>query len=237
MIEKVVVTPRPEDDRPVEEDEMDSSEERTGRQNHYEILSTLKNSLLTELDRRFKDVENSETYALATLLDPRFKRVYFKDPAAHGRAILLLSAKVNEKHEERRSASSAASSDPAAAQPCASHSLWDIHEEFLATAPPQEADNPDGVSGELRHFLNQPLSPRTADPLAVWETIKGEYPHLYEIASDYLSRVVTSVPSERLFSLTGNTSTEERNRLDPDRLARLVFMSSLDQDEWFSENH
>ena len=114
MIEKVVVTPRPEDDRPVEEDEMDSSEERTGRQNHYEILSTLKNSLLTELDRRFKDVENSETYALATLLDPRFKRVYFKDPAAHGRAILLLSAKVNEKYEERRSASSAASSDPAA---------------------------------------------------------------------------------------------------------------------------
>ena len=95
-----------------------------------------------------------------------------------------------------------------------------------------EPDKPGGISGELRNFLHQPVALRSANPLEIWETIKSEYPHLYPIARNYLSRMVTSVPSERLFSKTGETY-QDRYRLNAVRMARLTFLSSLEDRYWF----
>ncbi|GFX68062.1 cullin-4A [Trichonephila clavipes] len=43
----------------------------------------------------------------------------------------------------------------------------------------------------------------------------------------YMSNVGSSVPCERLFSIAGNIASDERNRLDPSRLDRLLFLKSL----------
>jgi len=59
------------------------------------------------------------------------------------------------------------------------------------------------------------------------------YPNLYEIARQKMSIVATSVPSERLFSKTGNIISKKRNRLTEKRLSKLVFMSSLSEEDWF----
>ena len=41
------------------------------------------------------------------------------------------------------------------------------------------------------------------------------YPHLSNMARKYLGIVATSVPSERLFSITGNIVNAKRSLLDP----------------------
>ncbi|CAK1587745.1 unnamed protein product [Parnassius mnemosyne] len=48
----------------------------------------------------------------------------------------------------------------------------------------------------------------------------------------YMSIVGSSVPCERLFSIAGNIATDERNRLDPCRLDRLLFLKSLEIKHW-----
>jgi len=59
--------------------------------------------------------------------------------------------------------------------------------------------------------LAKPKVEITAEPLNVWEIMKTMYPNLYEIARQKLSIVVaTSVPSERLFSKTGNIISKKR---------------------------
>lgn len=72
------------------------------------------------------------------------------------------------------------------------------------------------------------------NPLEAWDVIKTMHPNLYEIAREKLSIIATSVPSERLFSKTGQTLNKKRNRLTGKRLNMLVFMSSLSEEDWFS---
>ena len=49
------------------------------------------------------------------------------------------------------------------------------------------------------------------------------YPHLSKMARKYLGIVATSVPSERLFSVTGNIVNSKRSSLDPSNVEKLVF--------------
>jgi len=58
------------------------------------------------------------------------------------------------------------------------------------------------------------------------------YPHIAKIAEPYLSLVATSVPSERLFSKAGNIMTTKRNRLKGEKLQQLLFLNSLNVDDW-----
>lgn len=76
--------------------------------------------------------------------------------------------------------------------------------------------------------------PVNTNPLEAWDVIRSMHPNLLEIAREKLSIIATSVPSERLFSKTGQILNEKRNRLTGKRLNKLVFMSSLNQEDWFS---
>ena len=59
-------------------------------------VQTMKKEMLTSLNRRFSDIENNETLALATLLDPCFKDKFFSSIVEREDAKLLLIAKVDE---------------------------------------------------------------------------------------------------------------------------------------------
>lgn len=58
------------------------------------------------------------------------------------------------------------------------------------------------------------------------------YPHIAKVAEPYLSIVATSVASERLFSKAGNIMSAKRNRLKGEKLQHLLFLSSLNLDDW-----
>lgn len=58
------------------------------------VLKVLKCKLLKEMNTRFQQVESVRTYAVATLLDPRFKRMYFTSPRADADAVTWISTQV-----------------------------------------------------------------------------------------------------------------------------------------------
>ena len=72
-------------------------------------VSELRGSLIKEVDKRFGQIEFNNHVALATLIDPRFKSMHFRNPIACGRAITklkeiivneLTSASTSESEEE-----------------------------------------------------------------------------------------------------------------------------------------
>lgn len=185
--------------------------------------------------------------AAATLLDPRFKAMYLQ-PLAHAKILKVVSDKIETNAKQQESKIIPTTKNLSQGTQSV---LWDIHEKLVMhiflqvvtkilmmssqvtqSTESLEPDKPGGISGELRNFLHQPVVSRNSNPLEIWESIKSEYSHLYPIARNYLSRMVTSVPSERLFSKTGETY-QNRYRLNATRMARLTFLSSLEDKYWF----
>ena len=95
-----------------------------------------------------------------------------------------------------------------------------------------DRDEPGGLPVEFRQYLSQSVIPRSEDPFKYWMNMKKLFPNVYKLAIKYLSIVATSVPSERLFSKTGNIASGKRSRLDPERLSQLAFLSSLPEEKW-----
>ena len=57
------------------------------------------------------------------------------------------------------------------------------------------------------------------------ESAKSQVSDLRKLAQSYLSVCVTSSPSERLFSTSGNIVTTQRDSLKPDKVNMLVFLT------------
>jgi len=55
---------------------------------------------------------------------------------------------------------------------------------------------------------------RCDDPAIWWKHNKIRYPALSKVAQIYLAPPPTSVPSERLFSVAGDVTSEHRARLN-----------------------
>ncbi|KAE9279727.1 hypothetical protein PR003_g28152 [Phytophthora rubi] len=63
------------------------------------------------------------------------------------------------------------------------------------------------------------------NPFAWWEVNGRNYPNLRRLARKWLGTVATSVPSERVFSTSGNIFTVKRSSLKPDLVRDLVFLA------------
>jgi len=88
---------------------------------------------------------------------------------------------------------------------------------------------------ELKKFSEEsPLEP-TGDTLMWWKEHETQYPILSILAKKYLSIPATSVPSERIFSLSSNIMTKKRTQLGSKTLAALVFLhANSDWISWWS---
>ncbi|KAK3925324.1 Zinc finger BED domain-containing protein 4, partial [Frankliniella fusca] len=198
--------------------------------------------LLSALDRRFKDIEFHMPLAIASMMDPRFLKIYFEKPIAvantltkmeeFGKNELRNKAREDERVAEETAAASTAPQTATEGTP----NLRDTHDALISSS--YAAGVTDDLAGrartELRAFLARPPAPRDANPLKVWNTIKHEYPHVYKLAIKFLPIVATSVPSERLFSLTGRIFDDDGNRLSPIHLSQRVFLSKVDEELWVS---
>jgi len=111
-----------------------------------------------------------------------------------------------------------------------SSDIWSFHED-LANKTQFTQDKSDEIPTDLKHYLNQPVIALNKDPMNYWFN-KSIYPSLRMIAEQYLPIVATSVPSERLFSETGNIITENRSRVSPKHLQNLLFLNSLLLNKW-----
>lgn len=69
------------------------------------VSITPKDILEQQLQRRFGMIEHVSIIALSTLLDPRFKNLYFKNAEASGKAASFLRRAISEKMQSSSSES------------------------------------------------------------------------------------------------------------------------------------
>ena len=88
---------------------------------------------------------------------------------------------------------------------------------------PQEA-NKEACCAKFNRYINLPILHYKNDPLKWWEDDNVKLPTLYILAMQYLCIPEKSAPSERLWSIACKILTKERNRLDSEIVASLVFL-------------
>ncbi|XDV33376.1 hypothetical protein PO909_003800 [Leuciscus waleckii] len=79
---------------------------------------------------------------------------------------------------------------------------------------------------ELRDYHQLAHIPTMDNPLKWWAQNEGSFPRLAKLAKSYLAVPATSTPSERIFSLVGNTVTRQRSSLHPSHVDALVFLNA-----------
>lgn len=196
------------------------------------MVEEVKNELITQIDRRFGHIEENHLVAISCLLDPRFKNIHFKDARACAKAIL--SARHQLEIANSSTSSDDADSDSLVA-PAPVYDFWSHHKNLAHKQKEREGSSMQlsvKKQDEMSLYLAAPVSPLSTNPFEQWEDMKTVFPHLYNLAHEYLAIPATSVPSERLFSKAGSTLTKIRNRLSPKRLDKLLFLSDCTEEEW-----
>jgi len=109
--------------------------------------------------------------------------------------------------------------------------LWDLHKSLEKKRNDERGYN-NTAREELRSYLHHDILKLDLDPLIEWEKTKTIFSKLYKLAMKYLVVPGTSVPSERLFGKAGETISKTRNRLTGSRVSKLLFLQSVDKNQW-----
>lgn len=195
---------------------------------------------------------NADTYTIATMLDPHFKNVAFRQNAVHSqkaRDVVLAAVEgqevdagteestgleigqVQQGNEELGSTADGGDVD------LDMYDSWEFDGD-----QDQPSQNPTTVapldvrvaaSAELDAYLREPLLPRlkkhqiqqqTVQTLQWWATNRHHYPNLASVARCQLAIPPSSAESERLFSAESQIVTDRRSRLTPENAQRLLFI-------------
>ena len=77
---------------------------------------------------------------------------------------------------------------------------------------------------EVAKYRIEPQIDLDGKPLRWWRDHKSIYPTLCKLARQTLCIVATSVPSESLFSISGNVISQQRSCLTPQYVEQLIFL-------------
>ena len=195
-------------------------------------VRTLKVKLTNSLDKRFEIKEYDRKYAIATLLDPRYKKSFFRGKQARENAIttLLEELKGIVKEGSNEEIFPTVASDEVVDHD-GSYTIDAIMKKVIAENDEKEVQSDENSNKEeklVKDFLSSPVEKTKC--LDYWEEYeKGAggnevavaFAHL---AKKYLTPPPTSTDVERLFSVAGNILTEDRNRLLPENVDKLLFL-------------
>ncbi|CAJ1059689.1 zinc finger BED domain-containing protein 4-like [Xyrichtys novacula] len=103
-------------------------------------------------------------------------------------------------------------------------SVWREFDED--TTGLQDTRNPTAEAVmEVCAFREMARITRSSNPHMWWAHQKSSYPRLTQVMKTRLCIVATSVPSERVFSKTGQLISERRNRLSTAKVSQLAFLN------------
>jgi len=189
-------------------------------------VTKMKREMLVSLQTRYSDVESNKFFALATLLDPRFKQRVFSSATSAAMAKQMLISEY-ESFTSEQDLEPPTSKHPRVQQDETQKSkslLWQFCDEIMEEKSGTEA-SPDSLECVVDTYLKELNQPRKSNPLQYWKEHQQLWPVLVLLASKYLCAPPSSVASERLFSTAGDISTETRNRLLPGKLEQLLFLN------------
>ena len=196
-------------------------------------IKSVKCAIARDLAQRYQNPTVQLVLNKASFLDPRMKTLPHLSPDEQES---VLDSLVNEIVTLRSSSSLSPVVVPDCtveddiAPPRSKKSTLEsiLGDEFFITNQEEESVTTvsfnDLILSELSRFKAEPLLKLQGDVLQWWRQRSMSYPHLSKMARKYLGIVATSVPSERLFSVTGNIVNSKRSSLDPSNVEKLVFL-------------
>ncbi|XP_063931343.1 zinc finger BED domain-containing protein 4-like [Zophobas morio] len=192
------------------------------------FAKNLKKELEAQIEKKLDPLETNILLSIATIVDPRFKRLHFSSARNVANAITIIKNEVKKEHQNQGSLTPPVHPNIIDdVDGC----IWNIHDEIASRHLP-DSDGCDGLPAELKLYLNQPIQPRTRHPIQYWKENKNAFPGTYKIAMKYLTVLGASVPAERLVSTLNNVCSDKRSRLTPQHINELVFLNSLDSIYW-----
>ena len=167
--------------------------------------------------------------ARATFLDPRFKKSGFATESGYNTVKESMVAEVSRQV----SASSQTSSQSAPEQRRSEAAAWSFSDiddliwgDFDGTAA-VEVRNPQASAITLiRQFVEEPNIGWQDAPLAWWRARVQVYRELAPLARKHFCIVATSVPSERVFSKTGQLISAKRNLIAAKTVKMVMFLNA-----------
>ncbi|XP_047513431.1 E3 SUMO-protein ligase ZBED1-like isoform X1 [Pieris napi] len=199
----------------------------------------VQKSLLNLVIEKLEPLERHLHLAIATILDPRFKRIHFNSALAVSTAITALSKEIRLEHRRRGQLSPELRPTTTTIIPNSensSPSLWSGHEKIMidiAAATSSLLSTSDGMPSELKQYLDQPILPRKENPTKFWFDCRHFTPVLSDIALKYLISPASSVSSERVASAVNLAVPNNRSRLTAEHVNQRVFLMSVSDKYWF----
>ena len=170
---------------------------------------------------------------LASFLDPRFKLVYVKDRA---KVLEEVEKQIIESITNDQTTSSSINVDAAAGTELQlpptkkAKGLSKILCQCLGHSSSAALSLEGKVKQELDQYLSHPDLDVEKLPMEWWNMESTRYPHVSQLARNYLSLCASSVPSERVFSCGGNIVSDKKTCLKPDKVDSLVFLALIMKD-------
>ncbi|XP_060827598.1 uncharacterized protein LOC132913345 isoform X2 [Bombus pascuorum] len=184
-----------------------------------------RDNLLRCFCARFKDVEESVGYAIATFLDPRYKDVAFHSKKCIENVKNILTKSNVSDDENTNSDESTINSSQTNDENTETNILWaafDKRVEELGVKPDNCGINCPSRH-ELERYINLKIINRKDDPIAWWSTTGHVmFPNLSKIAADYLCAPAYSVSNNPLFSKLQKMLFDRRVRLSDERTNMLA---------------
>uniref|UniRef100_A0A3Q3AW85 Zinc finger BED domain-containing protein 1-like n=1 Tax=Kryptolebias marmoratus TaxID=37003 RepID=A0A3Q3AW85_KRYMA len=176
-----------------------------------------KKAFCEDLAKR-KENSNLTWLKNATALDPRFKDLKCLPKSERGEVWSSLN---NLLKEDRNAQIQGAQTTGEAPQKKRKMSIF-----LLASSDSDTDDEAESIQSTLDRYKSESKTDMDECPLQWWSKRRDSYPRLEQIARKYLSTPATTVPCERLFSLSGHIIQKKRATLSSSNVERLVCLSS-----------
>ncbi|CAH2091123.1 unnamed protein product [Euphydryas editha] len=210
----------------------------------FETIRQVVTTLKSEFSTKFSNLVENNLYVIATYLDPRYKHKFFTPVTEEKiKEDILVMSMINTETDSsffpegakriRMTDSSEKDTErlgPGTSglvrNPCLKNDLarmLDSSED--ESEETQENDSPEAML--KKQLLTYRLKKRVNvddNPLQWWSVHRDELNLLSPMARRFLSAPPASVPSEQLFSSAGLIYEPLRNRLDPEKAAKLLFI-------------
>ena len=190
----------------------------------------MKTEMLTSLERRFDDIEDSKLLFIATCVDPRFKDKLFSSEAKRLARKCVIDNIVDDDDDDEVEPQSkrphAESPNDFSVDAASTSKVWEYFTEILhdCRAPTYTEG---GKEVTVDQYFSEPLiDHKIGNPHTWWNNNQLQYPLLANLARCYLCFPSTSVSSERLFSRAGILYDERRNKLTAEHAEMLLFIKN-----------
>ena len=182
--------------------------------------------LQTQIQQRFNCPEESFIWAASTFLDPRFKKLSFKDQNQKEMLETVkrrLSQQFPPPDPEEVQPEEAVR--PQAPVPKRKDSIWASHDEAVENQQ-QIVEQPTvRPVMEMNKYEKETVLPRAKKPLSWWKVNGCAMPGMKILAKKYLSCPATSTPSERLFSKAGELINQRRSNISDKNINVVLFLN------------